>query len=82
MNYLNSTLEVWNSLEEWKTLIVSSLVMMVTTLIMGRTFRKLVLMGIEAIAKKTSNKLDDELVATAKSDLGVTDTTIDGKDEK
>lgn len=44
---------------------------MATTLLTGRAFKKLLVWPLEALAKKTRTKKDDEIVADAKKDLDV-----------
>lgn len=70
-----------DKLNELGPLATGALIAMVVTVITGRTLKKAVVLALQWIARRTDNKVDDELVDTAANDLGVTDTTIDGRDD-
>lgn len=66
---------------DWNSLLVPALIGLVSTLLMGRFLKKVILLVLDSISRRTENKVDDELVSTIKNDWKIQDTTIDGKDE-
>jgi hypothetical protein len=62
-----------------KTLFVTSLASMVATLLTGKFLRKAVVLVVSPFVRKTKTKVDDELLETAKKDLGVEGDETDGK---
>jgi hypothetical protein len=68
--------------EQYGTAIQAAGLALVVALLTGRLLKKLILIPFEWWAKRTETLVDDEIVATVKSDWNVKDTTIDGKDEQ
>ena len=64
-----------------KTLGMVALAGVVTALLTGKTFRRLLLLPFEWAASKTSSKTDDKIVDEARKDLGVPDATLDEKEK-
>lgn len=62
---------------DWNTILMTGLVGAVSTLVMGRTLRRLLLLPFEWWARKTENKLDDQIVADAERDLGIEPTKFE-----
>ena len=52
---------------------------MVATLLTGKFLRKAVVLVVSPFVRKTKTKVDDELLETAKKDLGVEGDETDGK---
>jgi hypothetical protein len=62
-----------------KTLLITSVASMVATLLTGKFLRKAVVLVVSPFVRKTKTKVDDELLETAKKDLGVEGDETDGK---
>lgn len=56
---------------DWKAQAILALVAVGSTLLMGKTFKTLLLWPFHAFTKWTTNKKDDVLIGIAEADLGV-----------
>jgi hypothetical protein len=64
------------------TILMVALAGVVTALLTGKTFRRLLLLPFEWISSKTGSKVDDKLVEEARKDLGIPDATHTEEDKK
>lgn len=56
---------------EWKQYLIPALATVGMSLLMGRTFKRLILAPFKWLASKTENKFDDQLEQDAEKDLGI-----------
>ena len=63
-----------NEIIAWATAAIAPIV---GSLLIGKTLRRLVLMPFEYLSKRTATKLDDQVIADAAVDLGITPTRFD-----
>jgi hypothetical protein len=56
---------------DWKTILGMSLVSAFTALLTGKFVRRALILLVSPLVRKTSNKIDDQLLETAAEDLGV-----------
>ena len=67
------------TLDDLKQLAVPAFIAIGTTLLMGRTLRRLILLPFEWLARNTENKIDDQIVSDATQDLGIDPTKFEDK---
>ena len=56
-----------------QVLIITTLFNMLVSLITGKFLKKLVMLIVEPIVRRTKNKADDKLLDAAKEDLGISE---------
>lgn len=59
------------------TILMLGLGGVVTALLTGKTFRRLLLLPFEYLARRSDNKADDKLIEEARKDLGIPDATLE-----
>lgn len=63
---------------EYQALIQAGMLALVGSLLMGKTLKRLILLPFQWWARKTSNIIDDQIVADAERDVGIEPTKFDG----
>lgn len=68
---------------EYQKLLEAGFLALLGSLLMGRTLKRLILLPFEYLAKRTSNTIDDQIIADAEQDAGIeptqfADNKIDG----